>query len=100
MLLRLSLVFVGGLMLVNCSSLGGNSGLFMQASTANPPILLAADMSPSKAPPKARAETKAKAVPPPVPKPRPAQPVEVPPPLPPTLPPPHHWYDHLKFWQK
>lgn len=99
MLLRLSLVFVGGLMLVNCSSLGGNSGLFMQASTSNSPILLAADMPP----PKAKAETKAKAVPPPIPRPRPAQPVEVPPPLPPPLTPPpspHHWYDHLKFWQK
>jgi hypothetical protein len=89
-------LFLGGLMLAGCAGMDGKQSLLMDTSDVRPPPLPVADMPPPKtAPaPKPNITIRRQAAPPPlpVPAPRPAPVVE-----PPT---PHHWYDHLKFWQK
>ena len=89
MLRKLSPLVIGGLLLTGCAGMGEKPNLFMETSTSRPPPLPIADIPGKVQAPKAKA--KREVTPPPIPIPRPAPPVEV--------KPPHHWYDHLKFWQ-
>lgn len=85
----LSLLFVGSLFLAGCAGMDGKPSILLDTSTSRPPPLPIAE-APVKAP---KAKAKREVVPTPAPKPVPvAPPVEE--------KPPHHWWDHLKFWQK
>lgn len=86
-------LLTGSLLLAGCAGMDSKN-LFMDTSSVRPPPLPIADMpqSPPRTVPKPNIKIKREAAPPPLPTPRPAPPaVEV--------KPPHHWYDHLKFWQ-
>ena len=86
----LSLLFVSSLLFLGgCASLeGATPDVVMQTTVSRPPPL-PVPTAPIKAP---KVKLKREAAPVPLPAPAPTPPVPV--------PPPHHWYDHLKFWQK
>jgi hypothetical protein len=90
---NLSSLVIGGLLLAGCAGMDSKANLFMDTSTVRPPPLPVADMPPPKTIPKPNLKIKREAVPVPIPRPVPVAPPVV-------QEPPHHWYDHLKFWQK
>lgn len=96
--MKIAAVFLG-LTLAGCAT-GNSQSMLMQASTVRPPPLPVADLEAGRTAPKPNITIKRQSAPPPLPQARPVIPSSpVPAPVP-VEPPPHHWYDHLKFWQK
>lgn len=102
---KISAAILGLLVLTGCAGMG-TPNLTMDTSTARPPPLPIADMSggmESTRVPAKTAPVKRQASPPPLPQARPiieSPPVPAPVPVAPSPPAPHHWWEHLKFWQK